>query len=123
MKNIYLLLGLFYSTISIAQYNFNDDFESYNTGDYLGVASPAWTTWSGTTGGNEDVVITEANANNGTKSTYYSSTSEPGGPQDVVLPFGSLFTEGEFSFEASFFVNNGTGAYFNLQAEEELGQT
>jgi thiol-disulfide isomerase/thioredoxin len=123
MKNILLLISLIYSSISLAQYNFSDDFESYTTGDYLGVASPSWTTWSETTGGNEDVLITEENANSGIKSTYYSSTSANGGPQDVVLPFGSLFTEGDFSFEASFFVNNGTGAYFNLQAEEEIGQT
>lgn len=123
MKHIYLVLGLLYSTISVAQYNFSDDFESYNSGDYLGATSPSWTTWSGTTGGAEDVVISDANANSGINSTFYSSSAATGGPQDVVLPFGSLFTEGEFSFEASFFVNNGTGAYFNLQAEEEIGQT
>ncbi len=44
MKHIYLVLGLLYSTISVAQYNFSDDFESYNSGDYLGATSPSWTT-------------------------------------------------------------------------------
>ena len=123
MKYICLILGLLYSTFSIAQYNFDDDFESYNIGDYLGDTSPAWTTWSGTTGGNEDVEINDENPNSGANSIYFASSATGGGPQDVVLPFGSLFTEGNFSFQASFFVANGTGAYFNLQAEEEIGET
>jgi thiol-disulfide isomerase/thioredoxin len=123
MKYICLILGLLYSTFSIAQYNFDDDFESYNIGDYLGDTSPSWTTWSGTTGGNEDVEINDENPNSGANSIYFASSATGGGPQDVVLPFGSLFTEGNFSFQASFFVANGTGAYFNLQAEEEIGET
>ena len=123
MKNLYLLAGFLYSAFSFAQYTYTEDFESFNEGDYLGVVSDSWTTWSGTTGGAEDVLITTANANSGTNSTYYSSTTAPGGPQDVVLDFGQVFNSGDFNFSAYFFVTPNAGAYFNFQAEEIIGTT
>ena len=80
-----LIFGLV-SQLGVAQ-TFSDDFESYNVGDYIGVESTEWTTWSGTVGGNEDAPVVEDNAHSGSNSTYYSSTSGTGGPQDVILPF------------------------------------
>lgn len=101
--------------------SFSDDFESYDTDSYLGASSETWTTWSGSTGSNEDVKITEAKANSGTKSIYFSSTSNNGGPQDVVLPFGNKYTTGAFSFTTSMYVES--SAYFNFQAETTIGTT
>lgn len=101
---------------------FTDDFESYNAGDYLAQVSPVWTTWSGTTGGNEDVKIVTTKASSGTKSVYFSSTATAGGPQDVVLPFGAKFATGVFTFKQDMFIETGKGAYLNFQAETTLAQ-
>jgi len=99
-----------------------DDFESYEVGDYLGVESDSWTTWSGTVGGNEDVQITDADASSGTQSIYFESTAANGGPQDVVLPFGGAYNTGFFEFSTNVKVESGKGAYFNFQANETIGQ-
>lgn len=116
-----LAILLFSTTLLQAQFSFTDDFESYTVGDYIGEADTLWTTWSGTTGGTEDAQTTMANAYSGTQSIYFSSSSANGGPQDVVLPFGEVFDEGDFEFSSMFFVDG--GAYFNFQAEVEIGQT
>lgn len=123
MKNLFLLFGFLYSIITFGQFNYSENFDSFNQGDYLGDVHPLWTTWSGNTGGAEDVTITNSNSNSGTNSTYYASTSANGGPQDVVLNFGQVFNSGDFIFSSYFFVNQNTGAYFNFQAEQEIGQT
>lgn len=113
-KNLLLVIALVFSISAISQ-TFIDNFESYSPGDYLGNESPDWTTWSGTTGGAEDVTITDNNSSSGTNALYFSSTSANGGPQDVVLPFEEVYNSGNFTFEANFFVESGKGAYFNLQ--------
>lgn len=100
---------------------FSDDFESYNVGDYIGVNSSTWTTWSGSTGGTEDAQVTDNNANSGSNATYFSSTSANGGPQDVVLPFSAEYNTGTFSYSKSLFVETGKGAYFNLQESSTIG--
>jgi hypothetical protein len=115
MKKITLLLSAVCLGAFVNAQTFSDDFESYNPGDYLGVVSPDWTTWSGTTGGAEDVQVGTANAASGTNSLYFSSTAPNGGPQDVVLPFNQVYNSGNFTFEGNFYVESGKGAYFNLQ--------
>lgn len=101
---------------------YSEDFESYNVNDYMGVVNPTyWSTWSGATGGGEDVKVTSANASSGTKSIYFSSTS--GGPQDVLLKFGNQYTSGKFTFEGDFFVTTGKKGYFNFQATPVAGTT
>lgn len=103
---------------------FSDNFDSYNVGDYLGVVGGAsWTTWSGTTGGSEDVQITDAQASSGSNSIYFSSTSSQGGPQDVVLDFGQQYTSGIFTFEADFYIEAGKGGYWNFQGTPVIGTT
>ena len=123
MKKLLLaaMVGLF-SQWTIAQ-TFSDDFESYNAGDYIGVESTEWTTWSGTTGGNEDAQVVTDNAHSGTNSTYYSSTAATGGPQDVVLYFNGEHSTGGFNYKTWFYVESGKGAYFNFQAETLIGET
>lgn len=115
MKKITLFISaLFLGATAVAQ-TFSDDFESYTAGTYLGPASPDWTTWSGTEGGPEDVLVSSANSSSGANSLYFSSTAASGGPQDVVLPFDQVYNSGNFTFEANFYVESGKGAYFNLQ--------
>lgn len=115
MKKITLFISaLFLGATAVAQ-TFSDDFESYTAGTYLGPASPDWTTWSGTEGGPEDVLVSSASSSSGANSLYFSSTAASGGPQDVVLPFDQVYNSGNFTFEANFYVESGKGAYFNLQ--------
>ena len=124
MKKIYALLSAFaFCTLANAQFSFSDDFETYAVGDYIGSNSSVWTTWSGATGGAEDAQVTDANANASSNSIYFESTSANGGPQDVVLDFGEVFTSGDFVFESDFYVNQSAGAYFNFQAESVIGTT
>jgi len=120
-KSITILSLLFCTSFLYAQFSFNDDFESYAVGDYIGETNATWTTWSGATGGNEDAQTTTDNSSSGTQSIYFSSSSSTGGPQDVVLPFGEVFDEGDFEFSSMFFVDG--GAYFNFQAETTVGNT
>lgn len=121
MKKQYILgvMALALSTTSNAQ--FSDDFEGYVLGDYIGANNPSWTTWSGATGGAEDVQVTAADANAGNNSIYFSGTGD-GGPQDVVLDFGSEMNVGQFDFYSYFKVETGKGAYFNFQANSTIGQ-
>ncbi|MGC6490889.1 MAG: T9SS type A sorting domain-containing protein [Flavobacteriales bacterium] len=123
MKTVYTILFSCIAFTTTAQFSFSDDFESYSNGDYIGVENVNWSTWSGTTGNNEDAQVTTDNASSGTQSIYFTSTSANGGPQDVILPFGEVFEQGDFIFSANFFVENNTGAYFNFQAETTVGNT
>jgi plastocyanin len=96
---------------------YEEDFESYNVGDYIGVSSAYWTTWSGTTGGNEDGQIFDFQANSGTQSLeVYGSAS--GGPMDLYLPMGLETTAG-VSF--NIYVPSGYSAYMNIQEQFTAG--
>ena len=122
MKKLYLLTIGALLGFSISAQTFSDNFDSYTVGDYLGNSSSNWTTWSGSTGGSEDVKITDVNASSAPNSIYFGSTSAGGGPQDVVLNFGGVHNVGQFTFAASFFVETGKKAYFNFQANAILGE-
>jgi hypothetical protein len=101
---------------------FSDDFESYTVGSKLGPQSTNWTTWSNADGGTEDVAVIASDSYSGTKSIYFSSTSATGGPADVVLPFGGVYTSGTFEFKARFKVPSTKTGYFNFQANATIGQ-
>lgn len=123
-KTTTLLLSSLFVGGSLLAQQFSDDFESYNTGDYLGEKSSVWRCWSNVGEGTpEDVKIVDDEAASGTKSIYFSSTSANGGPQDVVLPFGKAYNTGTFDFKFKIKVNSGKNAYFNFQASETIGQT
>jgi hypothetical protein len=107
--------------VNLSGQTYSENFDSYSVGDYIGVVSSEWTTWSGTTGGQEDAQITDAQSSSTPNSIYFTSTAADGGPQDAVLPFGGEHVDGLFTFEASFYVEEGKGGYFNFQAEETIG--
>lgn len=119
-KFVAIALGVAAAPMAFGQ-TFSDDFESYNAGDYIAASSAAWATWSGATGGAEDVQITTAQAANGSNSIYLSTTNDTGGPQDIVLDFGGVYNTGQFSYENNFYVEGNKGAYFNFQAESTIG--
>jgi hypothetical protein len=122
-KHLLIAAGLIIGSSLTAQVSFSDDFESYTAGDYIGVVSPTWTTWSGATGGAEDVQVGTLQASSGANSIYFSSTAGTGGPQDVVLPFGGAYDNGMFDISMDVYVASGKNAYFNLQAEATIGTT
>lgn len=125
MKKIYnLLLFMVISASLHAQtyFTYSEDFESYAVGDYIGVESEQWTTWSGVTGGAEDAQINSDQANSGSNSIFFDAIGAQG-PQDVVLLFGGLQTSDLFNFSAYFYVPSGNSAYFNFQGTETIGET
>ncbi len=130
MKFIYtviILILVTYNTFS--QTTFCDDFESYQNGDPIAQTSSDWNTWgelmNGTTAPfTDDANITNMLSSSGSNSLYLFSGPTQG-LQDIVLPFGSAapYEIGNFEFSAKFYVNQGTGAYFNFQAENMPGIT
>ncbi len=122
MKRLYLAALAVCTAGAFQAQSLSEDFDSYNPGDYMGVVSDDWSTWSGAVGGAEDVQVTDNNSSSGTNSIYFSSTSANGGPQDVVVPFGGTYTTGTFVMEANFMVEENRGAYFNFQANPTIGQ-
>jgi hypothetical protein len=126
MKNTLLIpfiLAMFLGTVN-SQTTFFDDFESYADGALIAQSSTVWATWSGPNGGGaDDAPVSTEQAYSGSKSLKLYSASSTGGPDDIVLPFGEKFTDGVFDLEMYMYVVSGTGAYFNLQAEETPGVT
>ncbi|MEN9699302.1 MAG: hypothetical protein RLZZ301_500 [Bacteroidota bacterium] len=123
MKKSLLFVGVILAGFSAKAQLFSDNFDSYVAGTYLGPQSSNWSTWSGAEGGNLDVTITNNNALSAPNSIYLASSAASGGPQDVVLNFGQLYNSGIFTLQSDFFVNAGTGAYFNIQGSQSIGAT
>src|SRR5688572_1632192 len=95
MKKILLTVGAFTAFTASAQ-TFSDNFDSYTAGQPMAQQSAgAWTTWSGTVGGAEDVLVSNADAVSGSNSIFLSTTAQTGGPTDLVKNFGVLNT-GQF---------------------------
>lgn len=117
-----LLTSVFgFLVLSINAQLFSDNFDSYPVGQYLGPQSLTWSTWSGSEGGAEDVQITNNNASSAPNAIYFSSTSANGGPQDVVLKFGQLYTSGIFTLQNKFYINAGKTGYYNIQGALTIG--
>lgn len=129
-KQILLLLSIIFINNVFAQISsFCDDFESYQNGDPIAETSSDWNSWAELMSGavapfTDDANITNLLSNSGNNALYFEGVGA-GGPQDIVLPFGAgtPYTIGDFEFSANFFVNQGTGAYFNFQAENTPGIT
>lgn len=121
MKKITLAILAFTFLNSAFAQIFSDNFEGYAVGSYIGPQSPTWRTWSaGGEGTAEDATVNNLQSSSPSNSIYFSSTSS-GGPQDVVLDFGVMYTSGVFTYESDFYVNNGKTAYFNFQANNTIG--
>ncbi|MCF8387116.1 MAG: T9SS type A sorting domain-containing protein [Bacteroidales bacterium] len=93
---------------------FFDDMESYNAGEYLAEQSDWWTTWSSATGGDEDALISDAQAYSPTNSALVE------GVTDLVGPFGNK-TSGVYEVNFYIYVPSGFGGYYNIQHFEQPG--
>ena len=121
MKKQLLTLG-FLSSIAAFGQTFTDNFDSYNAGQKLCTQSGgAWTTWSNAPGGNEDVLVSSADAASPSNSLYFSTSSQNGGPVDLVRNFGVLNT-GQFDMDFNIKVETGKAGYFNFQRNATIGQ-
>ena len=98
---------------------FEENFDSYSVGDYVGVENAAFSTWSGVTGTDEDAMVSDEQANSGTNSMKIFGILA-GGPMDVYLPVG-LETAYEVSY--NIYVPTGNSAYMNVQEELTPGVT
>ncbi len=122
-KTLTLFFAIFSIAFSTNAQSFTDDFESYTAGSLLAQSSTTWATWSGAGGGGaDDAPVTNTLAHSGSNSLFLSSTVAAGGPDDIVLPFGSVFSNGSFEFECWMNVQTGKLAYFNYQASTTVGQ-
>lgn len=124
MKKRYYLCALVSLALAgnVQAQSMSENFDSWTAGSYMGVNSAGWSTWSGTTGGAEDVQVTSANSLSGANSIYFMSTNPNGGPQDVIVPFGGEHNTGHLNWNSDFYVDNNQGAYFNFQANNTVGQ-
>ncbi len=102
------------SVTSGYEYLFQDDFESYNVGDYLALNSDTWTTWSNAPGTSEDAFVVDEQSSSPTKSV------EVEGSTDLILPMGNK-TSGRYQINMKYYVVSGMGAYFNIQHFEQPG--
>ncbi len=123
MKKLLLIGAMILFGTSLFGQIFSDNFDSYNAGDYLVSSNPAdWDTWTGGAGGSsEDAKISSNQAASAPNSLHLMSTSAQGGPSDIILRFDQIYTSGDFTLEANFFVENNKGAYFNLQQDHTPG--
>ncbi|HZG00659.1 MAG TPA: hypothetical protein VEY71_06635, partial [Chitinophagales bacterium] len=124
MKHFFTFLIAFAAAASLAHaQTFSDDFESYAPGAFIAQSSTTWATWSGANGGGlDDATVSNANAHSGTNSLKLASTAVGGGPDDIVLPFGQVYSTGTFTFNTWMFVDSGKNAYMNYQASTTVGQ-
>ena len=115
------------SCLDIIHKSIYEDFEDYDLYDYLAFSSPVWQVWSDPSSFvcDEDVRVLagvlDSNLNGGSNAIKLKSIISSGGPQDIVLPFGTSgsFNSGVFIFSARFNVT--TGAYFNFQSDYNPG--
>ncbi len=113
MKNFYLLTLIVFSfsfTLN-AQIIFSDDFESYTPGP-MGDQAPWWTTWSGVTGTEEDILVGGG--------VNQSGNIGPGGIQDALLLLGNQ-EYGLFHLRFNIYIPTGATGYWNIQQEETPG--
>ncbi len=97
---------------------YNDNFESYTVGGYIGVQNPTWwTTWSNAPGTGEDAVISSAFANSPSKSVLVDET---GGATDLLLKLGDKAT-GKYELKWMMYVESDKCGYYNLQHFQSPG--
>ena len=71
----------------------------------------------------DDAMVSNAQASTGSNSLYLTDATGQGGPQDILLPFGTGIphTTGDLEVKTDIYVT--TSAYLNIQAEPFVGTT
>ncbi len=97
-------------------YLFQDDFESFTTGQYVALDGDQdwWTTWTNQPGGSEDAEVV---------GTYSSSPShaallEDG--TDLILKLGNK-TSGKYQINFKYYIPTDSAGYFNVQRFQDPG--
>ena len=89
-----------------------EDFDSYNTGEFLGLESDGlWTTWENLPGSSQDAIISDEIAFSAPNAIKIQQIHPD--TMDVVLDFGD-FTRGNHDLSFWMYIKEGHGAYFNL---------
>jgi len=95
---------------------FYEDFESYNSGDYIVASDPNnWAVWPGG-GAAVDMPISDVQGNPGNSLRVFNSDGT-----DVVLEFGEAFSTGIFYYSMDMYIV-GEG-YINFQEDVNIGTT
>lgn len=98
---------------SCVSQNLFDNFDTYDSNQYLGVESNRmWTAWGGQVGGQGDVLVTNIKSYSGDNSVKFMSQDSV----DLVLPLGQIKT-GHWSLSFMMLVEANYGAYFNVLHE------
>lgn len=97
-------------------YLFQDDFESFTTGDYVALNGDQdwWTTWTNQPGGTEDAEIKDTYSSSPT----HSALLEDG--TDLILKLGNK-TSGKYQVNFKYYIPTDSAGYFNVQRFEEPG--
>ena len=127
-KTLLLFISILLVNQIYSQISFCDDFESYQTGDYIAQSSSDWETWASIMGPcpsipcPDDAMVSSAQASSGFNSLYLTDATGQGGPQDILFPFGAgtPHTTGNFELTTDLYVS--TSAYLNIQADTVVGQ-
>lgn len=107
MKHHYLLtLSAIIFTFCTATAQFTDDFETYPLGSYHGTN---WSSWSGMSG-TEDIIITSAQAYDGTKSGMIGGNMN----QDAILRLNNA-NSGIYGLTFQMYIPTGKSGYMNFQ--------
>lgn len=111
-----LLLSVAYSQTIVEIYQ--NDFDSYTAGDYLGVVDPDnWEPWGGTPGASDDAMVSDDQAYSAPNSFI---VSEDGGATDIIWKLGDKIA-GEYQVGWWMYVPSGFEGYYNFQKTEAPG--
>lgn len=103
------------ATWSSGQTNiFYDNFDTYAVGASLAATNPQWTTWSGATGGTEDVKVSDERSFSAPHSIKFFSQSIQGN-EDMVLKLNNK-TSGKYEVTFKIYIDTlaSAGGYFNM---------
>jgi hypothetical protein len=102
-----------YYAEAVALAGHSEDFDSYNSGDFIAASDPSnWATWSGTSA--DDMPISDVQGNGGNSLRVFNSDGS-----DVVLEFGEAFSTGKFYYAMDMYMV-GDG-YINFQEQVAIG--
>lgn len=102
----------------------SDNFDSYTAGNAVGVESAGvWVTWSGGTGTAEDPLISTTYANSGANSMHVTNNGPGAYTNDIVLVNPSTYTDGIYELKMKYYIESGSGGYFNMGGNWVTGGT
>jgi len=112
MKHIYLsaIYCLFTTAFQAQTVVFEDNFDTYTTGQGVAAQSPVWESFSGANGGSDDAIASTEHFHSGPNAMKVVNY------KDIVYPFHDIST-GAYIIEFNIFLHD--EGYFNLQHERE----